>query len=249
MILVRAMDLSRSLPVFSLPRAAGSPLVKQLTKEGKPIPPRPAGVPPEGKVVPVAQLEESVDSHLYGTVGVVALDRNGNIAAGTSTGGLQGKMPGPRRRFADYRRGHLRVQSIVRVSATGTGEYFIRLGVAPEVCNLGALLRACACSSRRSKSSTKELDALARRRRAFIAITPMEQLAWSFNTPGMFRARWPRRKLRWESMRTSRSVSGDVKTTRLHVRWRFQFTTSVYRGFAGRFFVTTRSGGACGWSK
>src|SRR5215469_17455751 len=43
-------------------------LVKQLTKEGRPVPPRPEGVPAEGKVEPVAQLEESPDTHLYGTV-------------------------------------------------------------------------------------------------------------------------------------------------------------------------------------
>ena len=54
------------------------------------------------------------DTHRYGTVGVVALDRSGNLAAGTSTGGLQCKMPGPRRRLAHHRRGHLRLKSILR---------------------------------------------------------------------------------------------------------------------------------------
>ena len=39
-------------------------------------------------------MDESPDGHTYGTVGVVALDRQGNVAAGTSTGGMQGKMPG-----------------------------------------------------------------------------------------------------------------------------------------------------------
>src|ERR1035438_259728 len=67
--------LEQEPPSFFFTESRWQSLVKQLTKEGKPIPPRPAGVPPEGKVVPVAQLEESVDSHLYGTVGVVALDR------------------------------------------------------------------------------------------------------------------------------------------------------------------------------
>src|SRR5215469_14121782 len=60
-------------------------LIKQLKKEGLPIPPRPAGAPPE-PAHPVAEIEPP-NAHKYGTVGVVALDKQGNIAAGTSTGG------------------------------------------------------------------------------------------------------------------------------------------------------------------
>ena len=62
-------------------------LVKQLKKEGRPIPARPAGAPAP-PAVPVAEIE-SADAHKFGTVGVVALDKQGNIAGGTSTGGTQ----------------------------------------------------------------------------------------------------------------------------------------------------------------
>jgi isoaspartyl peptidase/L-asparaginase-like protein (Ntn-hydrolase superfamily) len=86
--------LEQEEPSYFFTESRWQSLVKQLTKEGKPVPPRPAGVPPAGSTVPVAQLEESPDSQVHGTVGVVALDRQRNVAAGTSTGGLQGKMPG-----------------------------------------------------------------------------------------------------------------------------------------------------------
>ena len=125
-------------PSFFFTEKRWQSLVNQLKMEGHPVPPRPAGAPPEGPAVPVAQIEESPNAHRYGTVGVVALDRLGNVAAGTSTGGLQGKMPGPRGRLAHHWRGHLRIQPILRRLGTGSGEYFIRLGVAREVCNLVA---------------------------------------------------------------------------------------------------------------
>ena len=49
-----------------------------------------------------------------GTVGAVALDRAGNLAAGTSTGGLTNKLRGRVGRFAHHRRGNLRQQRVLR---------------------------------------------------------------------------------------------------------------------------------------
>lgn len=71
--------------------------------------------------------------HKFGTVGAVALDQSGNIAAGTSTGGMTNKRFGRvgdspiigAGTYADPRCG---------VSATGHGEYFIRYGVARDIC-------------------------------------------------------------------------------------------------------------------
>ena len=51
-----------------------------------------AGSQPDGNDLFAPATHDPTISH--DTVGAVALDRNGNIAAGTSTGGLQGKMPG-----------------------------------------------------------------------------------------------------------------------------------------------------------
>ncbi len=70
----------------------------------------------------------------YGTVGAVALDQDGNVAAATSTGGLTGKRWG---RIGDspiIGAGTYADNRACAVSATGAGEFFIRLGVAHEIC-------------------------------------------------------------------------------------------------------------------
>jgi beta-aspartyl-peptidase (threonine type) len=83
-------------------------LVRQLKKEGRPIPPRPAGAPSE-PAKPVAELE-TPDAHKWGTTGIVVRDRSGNIAAGTTTGRHAGQTLWASRRFADYRRGNVCVE-------------------------------------------------------------------------------------------------------------------------------------------
>jgi beta-aspartyl-peptidase (threonine type) len=182
-----SVGLKQEDPSYFFTESRWQGLVKQLQKEGKPIPPRPAGVPPAGATEPVAMLEESSDSGVHGTVGVVALDRQGNIAAGTSTGGMQGKMPG---RIGDspiIGAGTYASNQSCAVSGTGTGEYFIRLGIAREVCNL-VQFRSMKLQNAVDEVIHKELEAL-HGDGGVIAITPDGQLAWSFNTPGMFRAR------------------------------------------------------------
>lgn len=70
----------------------------------------------------------------YGTVGAVAVDPEGNVAAATSTGGLTGKRWG---RIGDspvIGAGTYADNRGCAVSATGAGEYFIRVGVAHEIC-------------------------------------------------------------------------------------------------------------------
>ncbi|HZP34605.1 MAG TPA: isoaspartyl peptidase/L-asparaginase [Candidatus Acidoferrales bacterium] len=79
-----------------------------------------------------AAILTSDDKH--GTVGVVALDKAGNLAAGTSTGGTVMKMPG---RVGDsplIGAGTYANNEGCAVSATGTGEYFIRNIVAADIC-------------------------------------------------------------------------------------------------------------------
>lgn len=73
--------------------------------------------------------------HKFGTVGAVALDLEGNLAAGTSTGGMTGKRWG---RIGDspiIGAGTYADNRSCAVSATGAGEYFIRVGVAKEICS------------------------------------------------------------------------------------------------------------------
>ncbi len=69
-----------------------------------------------------------------GTVGALAMDKLGNITAGTSTGGMTNKLPG---RIGDspiIGAGTWAQNNVCGVSGTGHGEYFIRFNVAREVC-------------------------------------------------------------------------------------------------------------------
>ena len=160
-------------------------LVKQLEKEGKPIPPRPAKVPP-APATPVAEIEPP-DAHKYGTVGVVALDRSGNIAAGTSTGGLQAKQFGRVGDSPIIGAGTYASNKSCAVSATGTGEYFIRLTVAREICAL-VEYRKMSLKAAADDVIHHQLEAL-HGDGGIISIAPDGQMAWSFNTPGMYRAK------------------------------------------------------------
>ncbi|WP_209348720.1 isoaspartyl peptidase/L-asparaginase [Pontixanthobacter sp. CEM42] len=80
------------------------------------------------------QLSAMDVDHKFGTVGAVVLDTHGNLAAGTSTGGMTGKRWG---RIGDspiIGAGNYADNRSCAVSATGSGEYFIRVGVAQEIC-------------------------------------------------------------------------------------------------------------------
>jgi beta-aspartyl-peptidase (threonine type) len=172
-------------PSFFFTERRWQSLVKQLKQEGLPIPPRPAGVPP-APLQPVAAIEPP-GAHKFGTVGVVALDKRGNIAAGTSTGGTQAKRWGRVGDSPIIGAGTYASNRSCAVSATGTGEYFIRLGVAREVCNL-VYFKGMPVQQAADEVIHKELEAL-RGDGGVIALTPDGQMAWSFNTPGMYRAR------------------------------------------------------------
>jgi L-asparaginase / beta-aspartyl-peptidase len=70
----------------------------------------------------------------HGTVGTVALDAAGNLAAGTSTGGTVLKMPGRVGDSPIIGAGTYANNESCAVSATGTGEYFMRNVVASDIC-------------------------------------------------------------------------------------------------------------------
>jgi beta-aspartyl-peptidase (threonine type) len=75
----------------------------------------------------------SVADDLIGTVGCVALDRAGNLAAGTSTGGRKGKMVGRVGDSPIVGAGTYADNATCAVSCTGVGEEFIRLAVAYDI--------------------------------------------------------------------------------------------------------------------
>src|SRR5213082_3104519 len=80
--------------------------------------------------------EGSSDEKKHGTVGAVALDRDGNLAAGTSTGGTTNKQYGRVGDSPIIGAGTYAANDSVAVSATGTGEFFIRWTVAYDIAAL-----------------------------------------------------------------------------------------------------------------
>lgn len=181
----KSVGLEQVEPAFFFTERRWQSLVKQLQKEGRPVPPRPAGAPPP-PATPVSELE-APEAHKFGTVGVVALDRAGNIAAGTSTGGTQAKRWGRVGDSPIIGAGTYASNQSCAVSATGTGEYFIRLTVAREIC---ALVQYKNMGLQRAADEVihHQLEEL-KGDGGVIAIAPDGQAIWSFNTPGMYRAR------------------------------------------------------------
>ncbi|MEL7319586.1 MAG: isoaspartyl peptidase/L-asparaginase [Pseudomonadota bacterium] len=148
----------------------------------------------------------------FGTVGAVALDQDGNLAAGTSTGGMTGKRWG---RIGDapvIGAGTYADNRSCAVSATGWGEYFIRVGVAQEICTRLRFLRITspevlkALMMRPAGAVDAGLPAFSEQVQnaanavmaevkqlggdgGVILVTPEGHALFSFNTSGMYRGR------------------------------------------------------------
>ena len=122
----------------------------------------------------------------YGTVGAVAVDTRGHVAAATSTGGLTGKRWG---RIGDsplIGAGTYADDRACAVSATGAGEYFIREGVAHEICARVRFKGEDVVTAARTVMA--EVNAMGGDG-GVIVIGPHGDGGWSFNTPGMYRGR------------------------------------------------------------
>ena len=147
-----------------------------------PVPAKPPGIRADDATKHLAH-----DEGKKGTVGVVVLDTFGNVAAGTSTGGTTGKRWNRVGDSPIIGAGTYASNQSCAVSATGTGEYFIRLGVAHEICALvqhkGMSLQAAADQVVQTQLTDLQGDG------GIIAVAPDGQMAWSFNTSGMYRAR------------------------------------------------------------
>ena len=122
----------------------------------------------------------------YGTVGAVAVDRHGNVAAATSTGGLTGKRWG---RIGDspiIGAGNYADNRACAVSATGAGEFFIRLGVAHEICaRMRMLGEDVQLAADHVITELGQLGGTG----GVIVTAPDGTSTFSFNTPGMYRGR------------------------------------------------------------
>jgi len=127
---------------------------------------------------------ELIDDHKYGTVGAVALDKNGNIAAATSTGGLTNKKYG---RIGDspiIGAGTYANNTTCGISCTGTGEYFMRTLAAHEASNI---IKYKKLSLQKSlKNVIQQIGDLGGDG-GMIGLDKEANIAWSFNTTGMYR--------------------------------------------------------------
>jgi len=121
----------------------------------------------------------------YGTVGAVAVDGTSHVAAATSTGGLTGKKWG---RVGDsplIGAGTYADDRAAAVSCTGSGEVFIRLGVAHEIC---ARVRLAGWSIEDAADTLiDELGDLGGKG-GVIVVSPDGSGGWAFNTKAMYRA-------------------------------------------------------------
>ncbi|WP_105046591.1 isoaspartyl peptidase/L-asparaginase family protein [Polaribacter gangjinensis] len=130
--------------------------------------------------------DPNIKDSKFGTVGCVALDKNGNIAAGTSTGGMTNKRWG---RIGDapiIGSGTYANNNTCGVSSTGWGEYFIRSQVAYDI----------SAQMEYQKKSLKEAtkDVIQNKLTklggtgGIVALDKNGNMSFEFNTEGMYRA-------------------------------------------------------------
>jgi beta-aspartyl-peptidase (threonine type) len=162
-------------------------LLGVLRAQRKPIPLRPAGVPAARHAMAVSHGVAPF-AHRFGTVGAVARDVHGNLSAGTSTGGMQGKLPGRVGDSPIIGAGTYAANDACAVSATGVGEYFIRLDVAKEICGLVKWKRMTTRAAA-ERVIRDEVAKLKGGEGGVIVIDQKTDPVWSYNTLGMFRAR------------------------------------------------------------
>ncbi|HYP49842.1 MAG TPA: isoaspartyl peptidase/L-asparaginase [Pyrinomonadaceae bacterium] len=144
----------------------------------------------EGKKVSL--VESKKDENRHGTVGAVAVDKFGNLAAATSTGGMTNKKFGRVGDAPIIGAGTYANNNSCAVSATGWGEYFIRLGVARDI---SAIMEYQAMPIQQAVDAViqRKLPALGKMDNedadgGVIAIDKFGNIGISFNSEGMYRA-------------------------------------------------------------
>ncbi len=133
-----------------------------------------------------AFYDPAIKDYKFGTVGCVALDKNGNLAAGTSTGGMTNKRWGRVGDVPIIGAGTYANNSTCAVSSTGWGEFFIRAMVAHDISALmeykGMNLNDAAHEVIHKKVGDLGGDG------GIVAVDKNGNVAMEFNTAGMYRA-------------------------------------------------------------
>ncbi len=130
------------------------------------------------------RLRKNKKDQKLGTVGAVALDKNGNLSAATSTGGRSNKMPGRVGDSPILGAGTWAQNGLCAVSGTGHGEYFMRLLTAADVCKLMEYSNLTLKDS--SDMVIKKLT-VAGGAGGIISIDSKGNISTPFNTKGMVR--------------------------------------------------------------
>ncbi len=132
----------------------------------------------------VGYIDNTAD-HKFGTVGCVALDQNGNIVAGTSTGGMTNKRYGRVGDVPIIGAGTYAKNSTCGVSATGHGEFFIRYTVAHDI---SAIMEYKSVSLQEAADEVV-MNKLAKAQGSggIIAVDKNGNVSMTFNSEGMYR--------------------------------------------------------------
>jgi beta-aspartyl-peptidase (threonine type) len=181
----RAQGLEQQPPAFFFTESRWQEFASIMRLSGRTVPARPAGVAPAPN--PTALPVSNMFVHRFGTVGAVARDSEGHLAAATSTGGMQGKLPGRIGDSALIGAGTYASDHSCAVSGTGVGEYFIRLTLARQVCTL--VEQGQTPQKAADHMIHSELPALKGGEGGVIVMAPTGDPIWSSNTIGMFRAK------------------------------------------------------------
>ncbi|MDX1676660.1 isoaspartyl peptidase/L-asparaginase [Arsukibacterium sp.] len=121
-----------------------------------------------------------------GTVGAVAIDNNGNLAAATSTGGMTAKRWGRVGDVPVIGAGNFADNSSCAVSGTGHGEYFIRYNVAADICaRVKYQGKTAAAAAEEVIAELLQIGGTG----GVIVVDNEGELSWAFNTQGMYRAK------------------------------------------------------------
>ncbi len=140
----------------------------------------------KAKKAELASGQDVLDAEFkFGTVGAVAVDKNGDLAAGTSTGGMTYKAWGRVGDSPIIGAGTYADNRSCGISATGHGEFFIRYAVAHDICARvryqGKPLQQAA-----EEVIMRELNEVGGSG-GVIGMDPAGQPVMVFNTPGMYR--------------------------------------------------------------
>jgi beta-aspartyl-peptidase (threonine type) len=177
-----SVGLEQVDPSFFFTERRWQGLERALRNQDLPVPARPAGAPaPDtASLIPAPPLNE----RKFGTVGAVALDQSGALAAGTSTGGMTAKRWG---RVGDVpvigAGTYASNAEGCAVSATGDGEFYIRASVARDIC---ARMAAGADTGRAAQAEVD--DALALGGTGGVIVMDVQgRPAFAMTTSGMYR--------------------------------------------------------------